>query len=519
MSSVANLRRTAFLERAKILASLPSLVPVVGSPEKTEKDIESFFPHLKNKPLVQFKKGPLGENAPLRVGVVFSGGPAAGGHNVIVGLWEGLQQLNSSNVLIGFLGGPEGILKNKSLEITEALVASVRNQGGFYLLGTGRTKIESDEQMQTCLEVVRENRLDGLVIVGGDDSNTNAAVLAEYFLKKGERAAVVGIPKTIDGDLKNTWVEISFGFDTASKVYSELVGNLISDAVSQGKYTFFVKMMGRAASHLLLETALQARPHLALISEEIAALKWPLEKVITHICDLLEERSLLGKNYAVILIPEGVIEFIPDFALLLKELGKKAPAELEGSLKLLYESLPASIQQQLLAEKDPHGNIPVSKIETERLVIALVEDALQKRGRYRGTFSPQGYFCGYEGRSGFPTPFDASYCYNLGLTASLLVQHRLTGCMATLKKLSAPASEWEPCAVPLTLMMQMEERKGVLKPVIIKSLVDREGPLFKYFASEREACRLKDHLDLPGPIQFEILPDSAFRLPYLLSLS
>jgi pyrophosphate--fructose-6-phosphate 1-phosphotransferase len=516
MITLAKARQKAALIKAKGLESLNTLEPDFGASQKIAVKLEPIFEKLRSPSLVDFRKTAAAPADPLKLGVVFSGGPAAGGHNVVLGLWEGITQIHPQSELVGFLGGPDGILKNRTKPLGEEQIAAVKNYGGFYLLGSGRTKIETKEQMETALKVVQGLKLQGLVIVGGDDSNTNAALLAEFFIKNGESASVIGIPKTIDGDLKNQWIELSFGFDTASKIYSEMVGNLIADAASQEKYTFFVKVMGRTASHLVLETAMQARPHLVLISEEIKALGWTLDKVVSHICELLEERSKAGKNYGVILLPEGVIEFIPDFMELLKELSKAAPSSLTSSSKQLYDSLPQVIQEQLLLEKDPHGNIPVSKIETERLLISLVDAALKKRGLYKGAFAPQGYFCGYEGRSGFPTPFDATYCYNLGLTAALLVRHRLTGCMAVLKGLSAPPGEWKPMAVPLPLMMDVEERKGSLKPVIQKSLVDLQGELFRSFSEERRSLRLKDHLDLPGPIQFGEPFASTFSLPYLL---
>jgi pyrophosphate--fructose-6-phosphate 1-phosphotransferase len=417
---------------------------------------------------------------PLRVGVLFSGGQAAGGHNVITGLYAALKQLSTNVELVGFLGGAGGLIKGAFRPLTGELLGRYHNQGGFDLIGSGRTKIETPEQFQSAKKVVTELNLDGLVVIGGDDSNTNAAFLAEEFKKEGLKTVVVGVPKTIDGDLKNKQIEISFGFDTASKIYSELVGNLLRDLLSAQKYYFFIKLMGRTASHLTLECALKTQPNLTFISEEVAQKKLTLSQVTEQICDLVERRAVLGKAYGAILIPEGLIEFMP-----------------AGDL----EKLPKEIQEQLKIERDPHGNVQVSKIDTERLLMRLVERELARRG-FKGSFQAQPFFFGYEGRCAYPSAFDASYCYALGHVAAVLVAQGKNGMMACLRGLSGPVEGWEPVGVPLASMMGKEIRQGKEMLVIKKALVDLEGSPFKVFASQRKTWELEDHYRFPGPIQY-----------------
>lgn len=452
-----------------------------------------LFPHLKDLQPIAFKSKDFQQGASsLKVGIVLSGGPAPGGHTVIAGVFDALKKMHSDSTLIGFLNGPSGIIENKSIVVDSALVESFRHQGGFHMLGTGRTKIETEEQFEKSLKTALAHGLNGLIIVGGDDSNTNAAHLAEYFLAHNASISVVGVPKTIDGDLKNEWVEASFGFDTAAKTYAASIGNICFDALSQKKYYFFVKVMGRTASHLVLECALQTRPNLALISEEIAKGNQSLHDVVSGIADLIVERSKAGKDYGVILIPEGVIEFISDMKLLLKDLQTSLP---------LFQSLPSQIQNQLLLEKDPHGNVQVSKIETERLLIALVENELKQKEEYQGKFSPQPLFFGYEGRSCAPSAFDDNYCYALGLTAMMLIQNQATGYMAIVKHLAKPLGEWTLHGYPLAIMMEIVEKKGVKTAVIKKGLVDLEGKPFAELKSLRDGWRLEDHYVSPGSVQ------------------
>lgn len=491
-------------------------------------ELELNLPLLAKQRRVYFEKSAKESQRALRLGVVFSGGQAPGGHNVISGLFDGLKKLNQENSLFGFLNGPAGVLEGAFIPITLEVLKPYRNMGGFDLLGSGRTKIETQEQFAAAEKTVRELALDGLVIIGGDDSNTNAAFLAEYFLKANSKTKVIGIPKTIDGDLKNESIQMSFGFDTASKVYSEIIGNLAKDAVSAKKYYFFVKMMGRTASHLTLECALSTHPNLAIIGEEIAAQKKTLKQLVNDITDLICQRSAQNKNYGIILIPEGTLEFIPEMRTAIEELNlhlrDKSVLQYEISncsthdakVKLLQtcltpgtfhclQLLPEKILAQLLLERDPHGNIQVSKIETESLLIDLVKQQLDERkkeGTYQGKFNPQPIFCGYEGRAAYPSNFDCSYCYALGHVAALLISFQKTGLMATVSNLKAPVEEWTIAGIPLAKMMHQEMRGGSVKWVIKKSLVDLSGPIFKKFAAEREAWMLSDDYICPGPIQF-----------------
>lgn len=490
--------------------------------------LKDLFPKTYQLPLFSFRSGgPVSSFSALKVGIVLSGGQAPGGHNVITGLFDALKKLNPASQLIGFLDGPNGIIKNKFIELTEEKIAPYRNQGGFDMIGSGRTKIETPEQFEAAVQTLQEHQLDGLVIVGGDDSNTNAAFLAEFCKNKELPTRIIGVPKTIDGDLKNAFIEISFGFDTASKIYSEMIGNLAKDSLSAKKYYFFVKMMGRSASHLTLETALQTHVNLALIGEEIAAQEKTLTDVVQSIADLICERAEKNKNFGIILIPEGLLEFIPECQIMIKELnrflaekqliasqlGQSDSAERLSLLKQnlspaafdCFSRLPEEIQKQLLLDRDPHGNIQLSKIETERLLISLVEKELslrQKQGTYSGKFNPQPLFCGYEGRSGFPSNFDCQYCYALGHMAALLILHGASGYMCCLKNLTQSVENWEGIGVPIVNMLHFEMRKNKKQAVIQKALVDLKGPVFAAFKQERDQWTLEDTYCCPGPIQF-----------------
>lgn len=488
----------------------------VDKPLAEDPKIRSLFPHLAGHPLLQAEKGKRGVSAPLHVGVVLSGGQAPGGHNVIVGIHDCLKNLCPGSKLYGFLDGPAGIVSGKYRELTSELIDPYRNQGGFDMIGSGRVKIETQEQLSAALAAIQKLSLDGLVIIGGDDSNTNAALLAEYFLQNGCKTKVIGVPKTIDGDLKNPFVATSFGFDTACKVYAEMIGNIARDASSAKKYTHFIKLMGRSASHIALECAFATQPNLTLIGEEVAAEKMTLSEIVAQIADLVSARAELGKQYGVILVPEGLIEFIPEMAVLIKELNALLAAEhsvtpvsaaekLTAASRTCFQALPSTIQQQLLLHRDPHGNVQVSLIETERLLMELVEKELQKRekaGTSKAKFSPVQHFFGYEGRAGFPSNFDCNYCYALGFVSALLIQEGATGYMATVSNLHLPASKWGIGGVPLTSLMRVEIRKGKEKPVIQKALVDLEGKPFKAFKRLRDAWKLDDHYLYPGPTQF-----------------
>jgi pyrophosphate--fructose-6-phosphate 1-phosphotransferase len=468
------------------------------------------------------------QRPPLRVGVVLSGGQASGGHNVITGLFDALKRLNPESRLFGFLNGPAGIIKNQQIELTSELLNSYRNQGGFDLIGSGRTKLEAQSDLEAAEKAVASLSLDGLVIIGGDDSNTNAALLAEYFCRKKVACSVVGVPKTIDGDLKNSAIEASFGFDTACKTYAELIGNLMRDALSAKKYYYFVKLMGRSASHIALECALQTHPNWTLIGEEVAQKKQTLEQLVSQLADLIASRAEAQKNYGVFLIPEGILEFIPEVKMLIVELNQLlagdsiyvAALEKLGSSEQKVEyisrfltpesqrccrTFPTEIQAQLLIGRDAHGNVQVSKIETERLFIDLVKKELKKRaklGAYSGSFSPQPFFLGYEGRACLPTNFDAQYCYALGHVAALLINQKKTGYICSIRNLHLPTEQWEAGAEPLTTMIGFEDRHGQTKPVIAKAYVDLHGGPFKQFSAQREAWKMEDQYRYPGPIQF-----------------
>lgn len=499
---------------------------------KSNERIKALFPLTFGHTALKGEKGKKRAPKPLRVGVVFSGGQAAGGHNVIIGIHDAMKQLDRRSRLFGFFNGPAGIIAGKSRELTLEQIAPYRNQGGFDMIGSGRTKIEIPEQLAASLNTVREMKLDGLVIIGGDDSNTNAAVLAEYFLKNNCPTKVIGVPKTIDGDLKNAYVATSFGFDTASKTYSEIIGNISRDAISAKKYYHFIKLMGRSASHIALECALLTRPNLTLIGEEIAEKKMTLTQVANEIADLISKRAEMDKHYGVILIPEGLIEFIPEISLLIKELNQilssesspsfsQISSQMSPSSRNCFSSLPEKIQHQLLQTRDPHGNVQVSQIETEHLLIEVVARELetrQKKGTYRGKFSPLNHFLGYEGRAGYPTCFDSNYCYALGFVAALLIDEGATGYMAFVSDMTKPVEEWGIGGVPLASLLHIEMRKGKEKPVIQKALVDLKGKPFAYFQLNRERFKLQDEYCYPGPIQFYGERKLVDRVPLTLIL-
>lgn len=479
-------------------------------------ELKLLFPHTNQQPHISFKKGVVAvKSAAVKVGVVFSGGQAPGGHNVISGLFDALKKINPGCNLIGFCDGPSGILKNKWIVIDQDKLVSYRNQGGFDLIGSSRTKIETPEQFAAAEATVRTLKLDGLVIVGGDDSNTNAALLAEYFLAKGVTTRVVGVPKTIDGDLRNEFIDISFGFDTACKTYSETIGNILKDALSAKKYYYFIKLMGRTASHITLECALQTHPNMSLIGEEIAREEKSLHQIVTEIADMICIRAEKGKNYGAILIPEGLIEFIPEFSQMIQELNTLMAtggerdvviSKLSPQASQCFNEMPATIQNQLLLDRDSHGNVQISKIETERLLLELVEKELQKRhqeGRYNGKFSTQPLFFGYEGRAGLPSNFDSDYCYALGHVAALLIRSGLTGYICCITCLNRPVDQWQVRGIPLYNMLHLEMREGKKKPVIKKALVDLSGRHFNEFIANREKWKWEDDYLCPGPIQFE----------------
>ena len=521
--------------RAKYQPKLPALLKKAGlqieakAVVKTTKsvansaEIKKLFPHIYGKPTLTFVKAKKASKKALNVGVVLSGGQAPGGHNVVSGILDGIKASSPKSNLIGFLGGPSGLIENKFVNLTPAFVKDYRNTGGFDIIGSGRTKLETEEQFASALSTMQAHKLDALVIVGGDDSNTNACMLAEYIAAKGSPINVIGVPKTIDGDLKNSEIGASFGFDTASKVYSELVGNICRDANSAKKYWHFIKLMGRSASHITLEVALQTQPNLTFISEEIAEKKMTLDQVVKTITDTIVRRSEMKKNFGVIVIPEGLIEFIPEVKKLIAELndllaGKDDFANLGMDDKLqfvnknisaasakVFSSLPMLIKSQLLMDRDPHGNVQVSRIETDKLLIDLVGDALRElkqAGKYKGKFSALSHFFGYEGRCASPSNFDADYCYGLGFNAAALVSVGANGYMSTLKNLAAPAEKWVPGGVPLTMMMNMEHRHGKDKPVIKKALVDLKGKPFKALAAKRNEWAVTESYQDPGAIQY-----------------
>ena len=503
--------------------------PVLGQKTQSVSDrekLQKLFPNTYGLPKVSFEKGEKANaGRKMNVGVILSGGQAPGGHNVICGLYDALKRANPESRLFGFIGGPSGILEDKYIVMTDELIDAYRNTGGFDIIGSGRTKLETREQFAVCSEVCKKHDISAIVIIGGDDSNTNAAVLAEYFRAQGEPICVVGCPKTIDGDLKNESIETSFGFDTACKTYSELIGNIERDANSARKYWHFVRLMGRSASHIALECALQTQPNICLIGEEVEAKNQSIEDITNYIAGIVAKRAENGNNFGVILVPEGLVEFVPSLKLLIAEVNDllaKTEAEfskldvakdriafvenkLTAQSKAVFDSLPEEIKGQLLADRDSHGNVQVSKIETEKLLIQTVTKKLKEMkaaGTYCGKFSALNHFFGYEGRCAFPSNFDADYCYSLGYNAVLLLEANLTGYLSSVTNLSKPADQWQAGGIPITMMMNLEQRHGELKPVIKKALVELDGEPFKYFASKRDEWALGSCYTFPGAIQY-----------------
>lgn len=491
----------------------------VGDQEK----IKKLFPNTYGMPLVEFV--PTNEKkkyAPMNIGIILSGGQAPGGHNVICGLYDELKKQNPANKLYGFLMGPGGLVDHKYIELTDAIIDDYRNTGGFDMIGSGRTKLEEEDQFESGLKIIRELGIKAVVIIGGDDSNTNACVLAEYYAAHNCGVQVIGCPKTIDGDLKNDQIETSFGFDTACKTYAEVIGNIQRDANSARKYWHFIKLMGRSASHIALECALQCQPNVCIISEEVEAKNQTLDDIVTYIAEIVAKRAANGNNFGTVLIPEGLIEFIPAMKKLIAELNDLlatpeaatvAAAEqrawILGKLSkenaAIYESLPEGVAKQLTMERDPHGNVQVSLIETEKLLSEMVGNKLaawKKEGKFVGKFSAQHHFFGYEGRCAAPSNYDADYCYALGTSAAQLVANGKTGYMAIVKNTTAPAEQWVAGGVPITMMMNMERRNGKMKPVIKKALVRLDGAPFKKFAEHRAEWAEKTCFVYPGPIQY-----------------
>ena len=488
-----------------------------------QEKIAALFPNTYGKKEITFEKGENTSAAKKQVvGVILSGGQAPGGHNVICGLYDALKATRKENVLYGFKNGPIGLLEDNYVEFDDAYIDAYRNTGGFDIIGSGRTKLETEEQFAVAAKVCEKHGITAIVIIGGDDSNTNAAVLAEYFAAHNTGVQVIGCPKTIDGDLKNEDIECSFGFDTATKTYSELIGNIERDANSAKKYWHFVKVMGRSASHVALECALETQPNICLISEEVAAKKQSLSEIADYIADAVEKRSANGNNFGVAIIPEGVVEFVPEFKVLIAEInellaGNKTEefnalgsweekyAFIEKGLTAesmaVFAILPQTIQQQLFLERDPHGNVQVSLIESEKLFSALVKDKLTERG-FTGKFNALHHFFGYEGRCAFPSNFDADYCYSLGYNAFMLIQYGYNGYLSKVSNLSKPAEEWVAGGMPITKMMNIERRNGEDKPVIKKALVELDGKPFKFFEANRDTWAVETAYTYPGAIQY-----------------
>ena len=489
--------------------------------------IKALFPNTYGKKEITFEKGANTSAAKKQVvGVILSGGQAPGGHNVITGLYDALKATDKNIELLGFKGGPDGLLNNDYVTFDDAFIDAYRNTGGFDIIGSGRTKLETKEQFALVAENAKKSGLTAIVIIGGDDSNTNAATLAEYMAANNTGIQVIGCPKTIDGDLKNEDIEASFGFDTATKTYSELIGNIERDANSAKKYWHFIKVMGRSASHVALECALETQPNICLIGEEVAAKKMSLAEITNYIADSVEKRGNNGENFGVAIIPEGIVEFVPEFSKLIAEINELLAGEATAKFNALpdwnakyefikaglteesfkvFDILPQGIQQQLFLERDPHGNVQVSLIESEKLFSEMVKTELAKRkaaGTYKGKFGAQHHFFGYEGRCAFPSNFDADYCYSLGYNAFMLIQYGYTGYLSKVSNISKPADEWVAGGMPITKMMNMERRNGEDKPVIRKALVELDGKPFKYFESKREEWAEKTCFTYPGAIQY-----------------
>ena len=512
----------------KLPVALTGCVKVVeGAPTESvadQEEIQKLFPNTYGLPEIRFEKSntPV-QGKPLNVGVILSGGQAPGGHNVICGLFDGIKKINKESKLYGFLMGPGGLVDHKYMELTADIIDEYRNTGGFDIIGSGRTKLEKKEQFDTGLEILKELKITALVIIGGDDSNTNAAILAEYYKSINAGVQVLGCPKTIDGDLKNEVVETSFGFDTATKVYSELIGNIQRDCFSAKKYWHFIKLMGRSASHIALECALQTQPNICIISEEVEAKNMTLDDVVSNIAETVAARAKYGNNFGTVLIPEGLIEFIPAMKNLIAELNDllaktpdfaaKTPAEqrefvianLSADNAKVFASLPEGVARQLTLDRDPHGNVQVSLIETEKLLSEMVGRKLEQmraEGKYDGKFSALHHFFGYEGRCAAPSNFDADYCYALGYNAANLINAGVTGYISSLRNLTKPSVQWLAGGVPITMMFNMERRHGEMKPVIQKALVRLDGTPFRRFAAKRDDWAINTCYVFPGPIQY-----------------
>ena len=521
------------IARAAYQPKMPASItgnPVIVEGKATESvadqaNIKKRFPNTYGLPIVTFENGDKAAAAKaINVGVILSGGQAPGGHNVISGIFDGIKAINPDSKLYGFLGGPSGLVDHKYIELTKEIVDEYRNTGGFDIIGSGRTKLEEESQFDKGLEICKKLNINAIVIIGGDDSNTNACVLAEYYLAKKTGIQVIGCPKTIDGDLKNEMIETSFGFDTATKVYSEVIGNIERDANSAKKYWHFIKLMGRSASHVTLECALKTQPNITLIGEEVEAKNQTLDDVVTYIATAVKNRADKGLNFGIVLVPEGLIEFIPAIKKLIAELNDMLAAnqaefdtipadqkidyvlgKLSKENAELFKSLPPAVSKQLALERDPHGNVQVSLIETEQLLAEMVGKKLaqwKKEGKYNGKFSTQHHFFGYEGRCAAPSNFDADYCYSLGRVAALLINSGKTGYMSSVRNTTKPATEWLAGGIPITAMMNMEKRNGKMKPVIQKALVKLDGGPFKFFASKRDEWAIETAYVYPGPIQY-----------------
>ncbi len=515
---------------------------VKGAPTESVADqaeIKALFPNTYGLPELKFEKNPSpAAGKPINVGVILSGGQAPGGHNVISGLFDGIKRIHRDSRLYGFLMGPSGLVDHEYMELTADIINEYRNTGGFDIIGSGRTKLETKEQFDKGLEILKKLNIKAVVIIGGDDSNTNAATLAEYYKSIGAPVQVLGCPKTIDGDLKNSQIETSFGFDTATKVYSEVIGNIQRDCNSAKKYWHFVKLMGRSASHIALECALQTQPNICIISEEVEAKNLSLDDVVANIADVVAARAARGNNFGTVLIPEGLIEFIPAIKALIAELndmlakadlsGKSADeivdyikANLAPANAATLASLPETVAHQLCLDRDPHGNVQVSLIETEKLLSQMVAtklEAMRAEGRYNGKFSPLHHFFGYEGRCADPSNFDADYCYALGYNATCLINAGVTGYMSSVRNLTKPSVQWVAGGIPITTMMNMERRNGKMKPVIQKALVDLNGAPFLKFASKRDDWAVNTCYIYPGPIQYfgpaEVCDQPSLTLQY-----
>ena len=524
--SALQIARAAY--QPKLPTALQGAVKVKeGEPTQSvdnQEEIKKLFPNTYGMPLVEFVPGEVANDKKMNVGIILSGGQAPGGHNVICGLFDAVKKLNPENKLYGFLMGPGGLVDHNYIEITADYVDNYRNTGGFDMIGSGRTKLEEVDQFEKGLEIIRELDIQAIVIIGGDDSNTNACVLAEYYAAKNYGVQVIGCPKTIDGDLKNDQIETSFGFDTATKTYAELIGNIERDCNSARKYWHFIKLMGRSASHIALECALQCQPNICIVSEEVEAKDQTLNDIVEQICCAVAARAEKGNNYGVVLVPEGLIEFIPAIGRLIDELNDLLAAhgaeyrDLDAEAQRQYilahlskenaatfETLPADVAHQLSLDRDPHGNVQVSLIETEKLLSDMCEAKLAKwakEGKYKGKFATLHHFFGYEGRCATPSNFDADYCYALGTSAAQLIANGKTGYMAIVKNTTAPNSEWKAGGVPITMMMNMERRNGKMKPVIRKALVELDGNPFKTFASMRDKWAIETCYVYPGPIQY-----------------